>query len=58
LFGVINALQYGHVLHETMMALFHTILTFSPAHSERAEEATEDGTPAPPKRNIVLISGL
>ena len=30
LLGVVNAYQYGHVLHETIMALFHTILTFSP----------------------------
>jgi hypothetical protein len=29
LFGVVNAYQYGHLLHETVMALFHTILTFS-----------------------------
>ena len=32
LLGVVNAYQYGHVLHETIMAVFHTILTFSPGH--------------------------
>ena len=61
LFGVINAQQYGHVLHETMMALFHTILTFSPSHASSehgGDPAGERVLPTPPSRTVVLISDV
>uniref|UniRef100_A0A6U6CLT3 Glycosyltransferase 61 catalytic domain-containing protein n=1 Tax=Guillardia theta TaxID=55529 RepID=A0A6U6CLT3_GUITH len=50
MFGVLNIMQYGHLLHETFFALFHTILTFSGSDQQNLEESVFD--------DVILISDV
>lgn len=56
LFGVVNSFQYGHVLHETVFALFHTILTTVPPLGRAHDEDLQDLPSLP--RNLLFISDI